>query len=550
MASTTTCTRFTDEYQLFEELGKGAFSVVRRCMKIPTGQEYAAKIINTKKLSARVVYVVAFKHLVDIFKLIFEFVPGTVITVLRILVNVCCMNGQMNGGQQEKTAQICTVLSLKAFGVEKKSVTVQLRIREIEFTTKAMNPKIVIERLSSHAAQFLGWFVELVAPGESIPKFCFLNAETPWKPSDYTSINLVMDNLESLIIFVGDGNKMIMDYVNHFLGMKGDWKPFPNLYTRISALMERPSVSITDFLAQMQRVPTTSCTKSDSFQVRNVVLPCTSEYQLLLGCFSDYLKTYLHITFLVLPDGTIFLLENFINTFTSVCASEMRTSRVMLFVTYLSHREMVKINYTMPASCPALPQRKEIEHGTLKAEEWDVKEIRFSGYVKPHIYAGSKFERFNATCLKILVGSRSDAKINTEVRFGNNRHFITPPHLPTPSKVVNLMLNVKHTEQYAFPFNENFSSVIMFEMSQHALMDESPTYLVGYQDGQCKLPSMVNNVSLCVDSSSEFPGLRRPSTQFPDPVLLQCDFTTAYRKRASITWCLICIYPLFPTTKR
>ncbi|XP_025038480.1 calcium/calmodulin-dependent protein kinase type II subunit delta isoform X14 [Pelodiscus sinensis] len=53
MASTATCTRFTDEYQLFEELGKGAFSVVRRCVKIPAGQEYAAKIINTKKLSAR-----------------------------------------------------------------------------------------------------------------------------------------------------------------------------------------------------------------------------------------------------------------------------------------------------------------------------------------------------------------------------------------------------------------------------------------------------------------------------------------------------------------
>ncbi|XP_015717459.1 calcium/calmodulin-dependent protein kinase type II subunit delta isoform X5 [Coturnix japonica] len=53
MASTATCTRFTDEYQLYEELGKGAFSVVRRCMKITTGQEYAAKIINTKKLSAR-----------------------------------------------------------------------------------------------------------------------------------------------------------------------------------------------------------------------------------------------------------------------------------------------------------------------------------------------------------------------------------------------------------------------------------------------------------------------------------------------------------------
>uniref|UniRef100_A0A4W4E6S3 calcium/calmodulin-dependent protein kinase n=1 Tax=Electrophorus electricus TaxID=8005 RepID=A0A4W4E6S3_ELEEL len=51
--TSTTCTRFTDEYQLYEELGKGAFSVVRRCMKISTGQEYAAKIINTKKLSAR-----------------------------------------------------------------------------------------------------------------------------------------------------------------------------------------------------------------------------------------------------------------------------------------------------------------------------------------------------------------------------------------------------------------------------------------------------------------------------------------------------------------
>uniref|UniRef100_A0AAY4CSF1 calcium/calmodulin-dependent protein kinase n=1 Tax=Denticeps clupeoides TaxID=299321 RepID=A0AAY4CSF1_9TELE len=51
--ATTTCTRFTDEYQLYEELGKGAFSVVRRCVKLCTGQEYAAKIINTKKLNAR-----------------------------------------------------------------------------------------------------------------------------------------------------------------------------------------------------------------------------------------------------------------------------------------------------------------------------------------------------------------------------------------------------------------------------------------------------------------------------------------------------------------
>uniref|UniRef100_A0A803YAG4 Protein kinase domain-containing protein n=1 Tax=Meleagris gallopavo TaxID=9103 RepID=A0A803YAG4_MELGA len=51
--ATITCNRFTEEYQLFEELGKGAFSIVRRCVKVLAGQEYAAKIINTKKLSAR-----------------------------------------------------------------------------------------------------------------------------------------------------------------------------------------------------------------------------------------------------------------------------------------------------------------------------------------------------------------------------------------------------------------------------------------------------------------------------------------------------------------
>ncbi|XP_059511977.1 calcium/calmodulin-dependent protein kinase type II subunit beta isoform X3 [Myotis daubentonii] len=53
MATTVPCTRFTDEYQLYEDIGKGAFSVVRRCVKLCTGHEYAAKIINTKKLSAR-----------------------------------------------------------------------------------------------------------------------------------------------------------------------------------------------------------------------------------------------------------------------------------------------------------------------------------------------------------------------------------------------------------------------------------------------------------------------------------------------------------------
>ncbi|KAK7879532.1 hypothetical protein WMY93_033756 [Mugilogobius chulae] len=34
-------------------VNRGAFSIVRRCIKVHTGQEYAAKIINTKKLSAR-----------------------------------------------------------------------------------------------------------------------------------------------------------------------------------------------------------------------------------------------------------------------------------------------------------------------------------------------------------------------------------------------------------------------------------------------------------------------------------------------------------------
>uniref|UniRef100_A0A8C1JYS3 calcium/calmodulin-dependent protein kinase n=1 Tax=Cyprinus carpio TaxID=7962 RepID=A0A8C1JYS3_CYPCA len=43
---------FIEEFQLICAI-LGAFSVVRRCVKLSTGQEYAAKIINTKKLSAR-----------------------------------------------------------------------------------------------------------------------------------------------------------------------------------------------------------------------------------------------------------------------------------------------------------------------------------------------------------------------------------------------------------------------------------------------------------------------------------------------------------------
>eukprot|EP00794_Sanderia_malayensis_P012910 gene12910-14241_t len=45
--------RFNDIYELKEELGKGAFSIVRRCVHKESRMEYAAKIFNTRKLTAR-----------------------------------------------------------------------------------------------------------------------------------------------------------------------------------------------------------------------------------------------------------------------------------------------------------------------------------------------------------------------------------------------------------------------------------------------------------------------------------------------------------------
>ncbi|XP_048761837.1 calcium/calmodulin-dependent protein kinase type II delta chain-like isoform X5 [Ostrea edulis] len=49
----TTAAKFNDIYDLKEELGKGAFSIVKRCVQKTTSLEFAAKIINTRKLSAR-----------------------------------------------------------------------------------------------------------------------------------------------------------------------------------------------------------------------------------------------------------------------------------------------------------------------------------------------------------------------------------------------------------------------------------------------------------------------------------------------------------------
>lgn len=54
----------------FSLISRGAFSVVRRCMKISSGQEYAAKIINTKKLSARGELTVFNTHGMDVFLMV------------------------------------------------------------------------------------------------------------------------------------------------------------------------------------------------------------------------------------------------------------------------------------------------------------------------------------------------------------------------------------------------------------------------------------------------------------------------------------------------
>ncbi|KAI0979123.1 hypothetical protein GJ496_001371 [Pomphorhynchus laevis] len=45
-------TKFSEKYILREEIGKGAFSIVRRCVHKVTNVEYAAKILNLSKLSA------------------------------------------------------------------------------------------------------------------------------------------------------------------------------------------------------------------------------------------------------------------------------------------------------------------------------------------------------------------------------------------------------------------------------------------------------------------------------------------------------------------
>ena len=46
-------TSFKDIYEKHGVLGKGAFSVVCRCTEKETGNEYAAKIIKTSKMTVR-----------------------------------------------------------------------------------------------------------------------------------------------------------------------------------------------------------------------------------------------------------------------------------------------------------------------------------------------------------------------------------------------------------------------------------------------------------------------------------------------------------------
>ncbi|XP_046687679.1 death-associated protein kinase 2-like [Homalodisca vitripennis] len=41
---------FEDEYDVFEELGKGHFAVVKRCVNKTTSSQYAGKLIRKKRV--------------------------------------------------------------------------------------------------------------------------------------------------------------------------------------------------------------------------------------------------------------------------------------------------------------------------------------------------------------------------------------------------------------------------------------------------------------------------------------------------------------------
>ena len=53
MAAVGSSYDFSDNYDLKEKLGKGAFGTVKRCVRRSTGEEFAAKIISTARLSRR-----------------------------------------------------------------------------------------------------------------------------------------------------------------------------------------------------------------------------------------------------------------------------------------------------------------------------------------------------------------------------------------------------------------------------------------------------------------------------------------------------------------